>query len=117
MSERYYGDPRRIQAGTEQLKQIAELARSITSDFLDEISATVDWPGTSDDFAKQARPKEQKERQTAKDTCTAIRDAIVGITEGTLQNLDSMTRVRDQALDAIGQQTNQVENAGNHGRH
>ncbi|GAA2914636.1 hypothetical protein [Streptomyces mexicanus] len=116
MSERYYGDPRRIQAGTEQLRQIADLARSITSDFLDEISATVDWPGTSDDFAQKVRPKEQQERQTAKDTCTAIRDAIVGITEGTLQNLDSMTRVRDQALEAIGKQTNQVESAGDHGR-
>jgi hypothetical protein len=117
MSDRYYGDPRRIEAGTRQLDEIAKMAQSIASDFLDEISATVTWPGTDDEYAQQMRPKERKERQATKDTCTAVRDAIVGITEGTLQNLESMRRVRDQALDGIGQQTNNIENMGGHGRH
>lgn len=117
MSDRYYGDPRRIQEGTRQLEEIADMVRGITSDFLDEVSATVTWPGTSDEFAKKMRPRERKERQTTKDICTAIRDSVVGVTEGTQHNLDSMRRVRDQAMEDIGKQTNRIDGIGGHGRH
>ncbi|WP_428957204.1 hypothetical protein [Streptomyces sp. cg35] len=118
MSDRYYGDPQRIQAGVRQLEEIAEAARSMTADFLDEISGTVSWPGTSDDFAQKVKPQERKERQTTKDTSMAIRDAVVAITDGTLTNLDTMKAVKNQALEDISKQSSRISDVnGGHARH
>ncbi|MER7699775.1 MULTISPECIES: hypothetical protein [unclassified Streptomyces] len=118
MSNRYYADPNRIQAGVRQLEDIAEIARGMTADFLDEISDTVTWPGTSDEFAKKVRPQEIKERQTTKDTCMAIRDAVIGITEGTLENVQTMKALRNQALENIAHQSSRVSDVTDgRGRH
>ncbi|MFJ3143425.1 hypothetical protein ACIPJM_13375 [Streptomyces halstedii] len=118
MSDRYFADPNRIQAGTRQLEAITEIAHAMAADFLDEVSDTVTWPGVSDDFAKKVRPQEQEERQATKDTCLAIRDAVVGITEGTLENVQTMKTLRNRALEDISKQSSRISDVnGGHARH
>ncbi|MFF8092901.1 hypothetical protein [Streptomyces sp. NPDC016675] len=129
MGQRYYVDPARIEALTGQLEEIANLARSMTEEFLDGLAPTVSWPGTSGDFAEKARPQEQKERQTTKDTMMSVRDALVSITDATLSQVRLMEGTRDRNLEDIDRNTSRIEtdgfgldgpgggDTGGHGRH
>ncbi|MGW5735884.1 MULTISPECIES: hypothetical protein [Streptomyces] len=112
MGERYYVDPQRIEALAGQLEEIGSLARSMTEEFLDELAPTVSWPGTSGEFAEKAKPQEQKERQTTKDTMMSIRDALTGITDATLSQVRMMKDTRDRNIEDIEQGTNRIDTHG-----
>ncbi|MFD4987756.1 hypothetical protein [Streptomyces sp. NPDC058374] len=112
MGQRYYVDPARIEALAGQLEEIGALARSITEEFLDELAPTVSWPGTQGEFAEKARPQEQKERQTTKETMMSIRDALVGITDATLSQVRMMKDTRDANLEEIERGNSRIETGG-----
>ncbi|MGW5861094.1 hypothetical protein ACWFRJ_02815 [Streptomyces sp. NPDC055239] len=122
MGQRYYADPQRIEALSEQLEEIGTLARSMTEEFLDELAPTVSWPGTSGDFAEKAKPQEQKERQTTKDTMLSIRDALTSITDATVSQVRMMQGTRDRNIEDIEQGKNRIDangldgDSGGHGR-
>ncbi|MFG2652068.1 hypothetical protein [Streptomyces sp. NPDC048436] len=122
MGERYYVDPQRIEALAAQLEEIGSLARSMTEEFLDELAPTVKWPGTSGDFAEKAKPQEQKERQTTKDTMLSIRDALTGITDATVSQVRMMKGTRDRNIEDIEKSNSRLDadgldgGAGGHGR-
>ncbi|CAM5309507.1 hypothetical protein AB0H45_10120 [Streptomyces atroolivaceus] len=112
MGQRYYVDPHRIEALAKQLEEIGTLTRSMTEEFLDELAPTVKWPGTEGEFAEKARPQEQKERQTTKDTMLSIRDALVGITDATLGQVRMMKDTRDRNIEDVEQGTNRINTDG-----
>ncbi|MFH9266776.1 MULTISPECIES: hypothetical protein [unclassified Streptomyces] len=121
MGQRYYVDPHRIEALARQLEEIGTLTRSMTEEFLDELAPTVSWPGTNSEFSEKARPQEQKERQTTKDTMMSIRDALVGITDATVSNVRMMKDTRDRNIDEIEHgnsrlDTDGFDDPGGHGR-
>ncbi|KUN33529.1 hypothetical protein AQJ30_33635 [Streptomyces longwoodensis] len=115
MGQRYYVDPHRIEALAGQLEEIGSLARSMTEQFLDELAPTASWPGTDGEFAEKAKPQEQKERQTTKDTMMSIRDALVGITDATLSQVRMMKDTRDRNIDDIEQRTSRIDTHGLNG--
>lgn len=112
MGQRYYADPQRIEALARQLEEIGQLARSVTEEFLDELSPTVRWPGTSGEFAEKAKPQEQKERQTTKETMMAIRDALVGITDATVSQVRLMKDTRDRHIEGIERNNSMIDTNG-----
>ncbi|MEV2246494.1 hypothetical protein [Streptomyces sp. NPDC049970] len=112
MGQRYYVDPQRIEALARQLEEIGTLTRSMTEEFLDELAPTVNWPGTEGEFAEKAKPQEQKERQTTKDTMMSIRDALVGITDATVSNVRMMKDTRDRNIESVEQGTNRIDTDG-----
>ncbi|MFI7239483.1 hypothetical protein [Streptomyces cyaneofuscatus] len=121
MGQRYYVDPERIEALARQLEEIGTLTRSMTEEFLDELAPTVSWPGTNSEFSEKARPQEQKERQTTKDTMLSIRDALVGITDATIGNVRMMKDTRDRNIDEIEHGNSRLgadgfDGPGGHGR-
>ncbi|MFE4451805.1 hypothetical protein [Streptomyces sp. NPDC056796] len=122
MGQRYYADPQRIEALAKQLEEIGTLTRSMTEEFLDELAPTVNWPGTEGDFAEKAKPQEQKERQTTKDTMLSIRDALVGITDATVSQVRMMKDTRDHNIEQVEKGTSRIEtdgigdSSGGHGR-
>jgi hypothetical protein len=115
VGQRYYVDPHRIEALAGQLEEVGSLARSMTEEFLDELAPTVSWPGTDGEFAEKAKPQEQKERQTTKDTMMSIRDALVGITDATLSQVRMMKDTRDRNIDDIEQRTSRIDTHGLNG--
>ncbi|MFF9205200.1 hypothetical protein ACF1AE_25950 [Streptomyces sp. NPDC014986] len=115
MGQRYYVDPHRIEALARQLEEIGDLARSMTEEFLDELAPTVSWPGTEGEFAEKAKPQEQKERQTTKDTMLSIRDALVGITDATVGQVRMMKDTRDHHLEEIERGNNRIDSEGLNG--
>lgn len=112
MGQRYYVDPERIEALARQLEEIGTLTRSMTEEFLDELAPTVSWPGTNSEFSEKAKPQEQKERQTTKDTMLSIRDALVGITDATIGNVRMMKDTRDRNIDEIEHGNSRLETDG-----
>ncbi|MEU1775171.1 hypothetical protein ABZ501_19420 [Streptomyces sp. NPDC019922] len=112
MGQRYYVDPQRIEALAKQLEEIGTLTRSMTEEFLDELAPTVSWPGTEGEFAEKAKPQEQKERQTTKDTMLSIRDALVGITDATLSNVRMMKETRDRNIESLERNTSRIDTDG-----
>ncbi|MCX4679456.1 hypothetical protein OG413_29930 [Streptomyces sp. NBC_01433] len=112
MGQRYYVDPQRIEALARQLEEIGSLTSSMTEEFLDALAPTVKWPGSEGEFAEKAKPQEQKERQTTKDTMMSIRDALVGITDATVSQVRMMKDTRDRNIDAIEQGNNRISTDG-----
>ncbi|WP_329041252.1 hypothetical protein OHT61_24750 [Streptomyces sp. NBC_00178] len=112
MGQRYYVDPQRIEALARQLEEIGTLTRSMTEEFLDELAPTVNWPGTEGEFAEKAKPQEQKERQTTKETMMAIREALVGITDATVSQVRMMKDTRDHNIEEVEKGTNRIDTHG-----
>ncbi|MEV8431447.1 hypothetical protein PGH47_01685 [Streptomyces sp. HUAS 31] len=112
MGQRYYVDPNRIEALARQLEEIGTLAKGITEEFLDDLAPTVSWPGTEGDFAEKAKPQEQKERQTTKETMMSIRDAVVGITDATVSQVRMMKDTRDRNIEDVERVNNRIETDG-----
>ncbi|MET9594332.1 hypothetical protein ABZY45_25890 [Streptomyces sp. NPDC006516] len=112
MGQRYYADPQRIEALARQLEEIGTLTRSMTEEFLDELAPTVNWPGTEGEFAEKAKPQEQKERQTTKDTMMSIRYALVGITDATVSQVRMMKDTRDHNIENVEQGTSHIDTNG-----
>lgn len=115
MGQRYYADPNRIEALARQLEEIGTLARNITEEFLDDLAPTVTWPGTEGEFAEKAKPQEQKERQTTKETMMSIRDAVVGITDATVSQVRMMKETRDRHIEDIERADSRIETDGLNG--
>ena len=115
MGQRYYVDPNRIEALARQLEEIGTLAKGITEEFLDDLAPTVSWPGTEGDFAEKAKPQEQKERQTTKETMMSIRDAVVGITDATVSQVRMMKDTRDRNIEDVERVNSRIETDGLNG--
>ncbi|WP_327714434.1 hypothetical protein OG381_02625 [Streptomyces sp. NBC_00490] len=115
MGQRYYVDPHRIEALARQLEEIGTLAGSITEEFLDDLAPTVTWPGTEGEFAEKAKPQEQKERQTTKETMMSIRDAVVGITDATVSQVRMMKDTRDRNIEDVERVNSRIETDGLNG--
>ncbi|NHI11861.1 hypothetical protein HFP71_37580 [Streptomyces sp. ARC32] len=112
MGQRYHADPERIEALTRTLEEISTLSRDMTEEFLDDVSRTCHWPGTIGEFAEKAVPKEQKERQAAKDTMISIRDALVSITDATMGQVQLMKNTRDHNIEEIEKGNNRINTNG-----
>ncbi|GHH09957.1 hypothetical protein [Streptomyces lanatus] len=112
MGQRYYVDPNRIEALARQLEEIGTLATNITEEFLDELAPTVTWPGTEGEFAEKAKPQEQKERQTTKETMISFRDAVVEITDATVNQVRMMKDTRDRNIENVERVNNRIETDG-----
>ncbi|MFG2193209.1 hypothetical protein [Streptomyces sp. NPDC048639] len=115
MGQRYYVDPQRIEALAGQLEEIGSLAKSMTEEFLDELIPTVRWPGTEGEFAEKAKPQEQKERQTTKDTMMSVRDALVGITDATVSQVRMVKDTRDRNIEGIEKGNSRINADGLNG--
>ena len=115
MGQRYYVDPHRIEALARQLEEIGTLTRSMTEEFLDELAPTVSWPGTNSEFSEKAKPQEQKERQTTKETMMSIRDAVVGITDATVSQVRMMKDTRDRNIEDVERVNSRIETDGLNG--
>ncbi|MFD5625956.1 MULTISPECIES: hypothetical protein [unclassified Streptomyces] len=97
----YYAEPDRLVAGVRQIDQISTLAHEMLRDFTMGLNSTVGWPGHDDSFAKEVIPQEKRERTTAVDTGTSLVEAVTGVADGTLANLDNIRTTQSGVLDSI----------------
>ncbi|MFJ7200504.1 MULTISPECIES: hypothetical protein [unclassified Streptomyces] len=101
MSDGYYAEPARIQAGLRQMFSISTSVGSMVDDFVVDVRATSDWPGQDDSFAQEVIPQEQKERESSSETAIALSESVKGVAHGTSVNLASIKSNQNNILDAI----------------
>ncbi|MFF3958380.1 hypothetical protein ACFYY1_34980 [Streptomyces sp. NPDC001890] len=112
MSDGYYAEPARIQAGLRQMYSISTSIGSMVDDFVMDVRATRDWPGQDDSFAKEVIPQEQKERESSSETALALSEAVNGVAHGTSVNLASIKSNQNNILDAIRDHRIKPNNSG-----
>lgn len=112
MSDGYYAEPARIQAGLRQMFSISTSIGSMVDDFVMDVRATRDWPGQDDSFAKEVIPQEQKERESSSETAIALSEAVNGVAHGTSVNLVSIKSNQNNILDAIRDHRIKPDNSG-----
>ncbi|MFB8210120.1 MULTISPECIES: hypothetical protein [unclassified Streptomyces] len=113
----YYASIPGLAGGTRQLQAISDYAVDMFNEFFHDVSATSDWPGKDDSYAKTMIPQEKKQREGAVDTGKALTEAIVGVGDGTLANLKSVLTTLGGNLDAIHEShiDNSNVSGGTHG--
>lgn len=107
----YYAEPERLAAGVRQINAISSLAHEMLRDFTTTVNDTRGWPGKDDSFALEVIPQEEKERRTAVETGTSLVEAVVGVADGTMTNLENIRNTQNGVIDSI----NSAGNRG--GRH
>ncbi|MEU0628502.1 hypothetical protein [Streptomyces sp. NPDC005989] len=112
MSDGYYAEPARIQAGLRQMFSISTSIGSMVDDFVMDVRATRDWPGQDDSFAEEVIPQEQKERESSSETAIALSEAVNGVAHGTSVNLASIKSNQNNILDAIRDHRIRPDNRG-----
>ncbi|MFE7262926.1 hypothetical protein ACFU9B_12850 [Streptomyces sp. NPDC057592] len=112
MSDGYYAEPARIQAGLRQMFSISTSIGSMVDDFVMDVRATRDWPGQDDSFAEEVIPQEQKERESSSETAIALSEAVNGVAHGTSVNLASIKSNQNNILDAIRDHRIKPNNSG-----
>lgn len=112
MSDGYFAEPARIQAGLRHMYSISASMGSMVDDFVVDVRATSDWPGQDDSFAKEVIPQELKERQSSSETALALSDAVNGVAHGTAVNLTSIMSNQNNILDAIRDHRIKPDNSG-----
>ncbi|MFE3945826.1 hypothetical protein ACFXPV_28805 [Streptomyces sp. NPDC059118] len=112
MSDEYFAEPARIQAGLRQMFTISSSFGSMVDDFVADVRATRDWPGQDDSFALEVIPQEQKERESCTDTSIALSEAVSGISHGTSVNLTSILSNQSNILDSIQDHRIRTNNSG-----
>ncbi|MFD9393352.1 hypothetical protein ACFWBB_22310 [Streptomyces sp. NPDC060000] len=112
----YFADPARLQAASQQIGQVSDLAQKMLQNFLGSLGDTDGWEGENDTFAKSVRPNEVRERETTTETTGAVVKAIVAISTGTTDNATSILTTQASNTDAIQQQAGSSSSSSNSGR-
>ncbi|GAA1300598.1 hypothetical protein OHU11_35980 [Streptomyces sp. NBC_00257] len=112
MSDGYFAEPARIQAGLRQMFSISTSIGAMVDDFVVDVRATRDWPGQDDSFAKEVIPQEQKERESSSETAIALSEAVNGVAHGTSVNLKSIKSNQNNILDSIRDHRIKPNNSG-----
>ncbi|MFE0489891.1 MULTISPECIES: hypothetical protein [Streptomyces] len=97
----YFASPDGLANGTRQVMQISQFAVNMLEEFITDVSATSDWPGKDDSYAKQMIPKEREGREGAISTCREFVNALVAIGDGTMANLHNVVGTQGGVLDGI----------------
>ncbi|MDQ0790855.1 hypothetical protein [Streptomyces sp. B3I8] len=118
MSENaYFANPSVLVAGTRQIELISQMANEMLNEFIADVSATSDWPGKDDSYAKQTIPKEREGREGAIATCTELVNALVAVGDGTLANTKNVLGTQRGVLDSIHDSGINKGNGNNDGAH
>ncbi|AWW43378.1 hypothetical protein [Streptomyces cadmiisoli] len=100
----------RIRQAIDTIAAYAEYAEAIGQNFRAGIAPTRAWPGENDDFARQIRPIERQEADTARSTSAGLAAVVAGIQRGVDMTLGALTGMQGDALDAIDEHANRQRN-------
>ncbi|MFC9915044.1 hypothetical protein [Streptomyces sp. NPDC059862] len=100
----------RLRYAAGNLDGYAEYARAIVEAFQAGIAPTRAWPGVDDELAKQMRPMERQETETAISTGTHLHGAVESIRRGVSVTAQAITNQLEDSVDAVNDRTNQQRN-------
>ncbi|MFJ5221241.1 hypothetical protein ACIP98_42465 [Streptomyces sp. NPDC088354] len=101
MADEYYAQPENLARGVEYIDHIARLAHELRRRFDEDIRETAGWTGEGDDFAKQFKPIEERDRELVVKTGGALFEALIGVTDGTTASLRNIRGTQNDVMDSI----------------
>jgi hypothetical protein len=102
-SGNYFANPRGISTGMAALRQLADFANGLVTDFNIGVEETKGWTGENDSLANQLKPADQNDIKQSLNTARSLTSAVVGVAQGTETNLKSILSTQQDSLDAIHQ--------------
>ncbi|MBZ9641182.1 hypothetical protein [Streptomyces sp. PSKA30] len=112
MPEVFSAHTARMRQATSNIEQFIEAADGIVDHFRTVIAPSRPWPGQNDEFARQLRPGEIDEWETAINTCNSLAQAVAAIARGVMANLADFQGTQEGAIDAINEQSNRHNGPG-----
>ncbi|MER7791954.1 hypothetical protein [Streptomyces sp. NPDC097640] len=113
--ERYEADPARLIAMMDEIRAIAKQARELPGGFTSALQPTRRWYGIDDEVAEGYGPQYEKTVEGVSDTFFAISDAVIGVVEGRLQELQEVRGAESFALDSVDELRQAVNSVGGDG--
>ncbi|MFF1464363.1 hypothetical protein [Streptomyces sp. NPDC058330] len=101
MSGVYEADPSGLRRSVEEMKSLPVLAKRMVQDFRHQESAYTAWPGWTDDFALQVRPRYQRNNTYCADVVQGLYEALDALVSATLANLENIESTRTDATERI----------------
>ncbi|NBM15783.1 hypothetical protein [Streptomyces sp. GC420] len=109
MSGTYEADTAGLRRSIENMKRLPELARQLGADFRRQENDYTEWPGWTDDFARQVRPKYDENNRYCTEFAGSLFSALDGLVSATLANLDNIEGTRNDGTEMIRQHSRKTD--------
>ncbi|MDX3850294.1 hypothetical protein [Streptomyces sp. AK02-01A] len=101
MSGVYEANPGGLRRSIDGMKRLPEMAKSLGEDFRRAENTYTEWPGWTDDFARQVRPKYNDNNEYCLRIGTALFGALDALVSATLANLENIEGTQSDATEQI----------------
>ncbi|GAB3962870.1 hypothetical protein [Streptomyces sparsus] len=101
MSGLYEADPGGLRRSIEEMKNLPALAKQMGEDFRRQENDYTEWPGWTDDFAHQVRPKYEENNRYCTDIAQGLYEALDALVSATLTNLENIEGTRSDTTEQI----------------
>ncbi|MCX5411563.1 hypothetical protein [Streptomyces sp. NBC_00059] len=111
MSGVYEADPGGLRRSIEEMKSLPALAKRMGQDFRRQENDYTDWPGWTDDFAREVRPKYEENNAYCTDIAHGLYEALDVLVSATLTNLENIEGTRTDATEQIAAHRRKTDEA------
>lgn len=101
MSGAYEANPAGLRRSIEEMKRLPALAKKMGEDFRLQENDYTQWPGWTDDFARQVRPQYQKNNEYCTEVAQSLYMALDALVSATLTSLENIEGTRTDATEKI----------------
>ncbi|MEK8143250.1 hypothetical protein NKH18_17330 [Streptomyces sp. M10(2022)] len=101
MSGAYQADTGALRQSIEEMKRLPGLAKQMGEDFRSQEKNYTEWPGWTDDFALEVRPRYEENNRYCTDISTALYEVLDALVSATLTNLESIEGTRTDASEQV----------------
>ncbi|MER5778836.1 hypothetical protein ABT144_32045 [Streptomyces sp. NPDC002039] len=122
MSGVYEASPEALRRAVERMRRLPELAEGLSRSFTADERNYTPWPGWTDDYALQVRPVYERNNEFCLGTGRVLYEALDGLVQATLANLDNIERTRSYSTEQIAEHRRRTpdtvfDDPGTGGRH
>ncbi|MGY0064655.1 hypothetical protein ACWY4P_50900 [Streptomyces sp. LZ34] len=110
--EAYEADPARLLGMIDEIRAIAKQAAALPGGFTSALQPTRRWYGIDDEFADEAGSKYEETVEGVADTFFAISDAVIGVVEGRLQEVQGIRGASSFAMDGVDELRRDLNSVG-----
>ncbi|GGZ00879.1 hypothetical protein [Streptomyces poonensis] len=103
MSGVYEADTAGLRRSIDGMKRLPEMAKGLEEKFRRQENDYTEWPGWTDDFALEVRPRYDDNNRSCTEFSTALFTALDGLVSATLANLDNIEGTRADGTDMISE--------------
>ncbi|MFE6777590.1 hypothetical protein [Streptomyces sp. NPDC057702] len=111
MSGVYEANPAALRRSIEGMKQLPVLARKLGTDFNENENDYTEWPGWTDDFAHEVRPRYEENNAYCVRITGALHQALDALVSATLANLHNIEGTQSDTLERIQSHQRRTDDA------